>query len=765
MPQIAGPLGRSWAVGTDDFALVCPGVALTHILWAALAQVQALRRGSQLIGVPRWLWDLVFTLCILAVLLDVVITFFASRGAILDTCRRSPVVTLLGYRAVLGLLVSTTAATAVTAGLVIEEATEPSLDGFVTFWNPSDRVCFWLAGLLLIFIIGWHVLVSAMAWLLSKPAASHGALASGASRGRSVFVALRAFGASDSMAREMVEVLMQLLGDVDLVPSDVVFGLMLVGLRQRQDGRGAPEPGSAIDVGGSPEDEAVLRDFQRLVPYAFGIYGCGLHAIGEAACEGTSMVQPLRLAAACGRVVLPPCLQSPKLITRRCQPASGDIEGDDCIFGSSYPLRRLVAEQDTVELLWATWQRTDVSSAPPFAVLLDHESQELVITIRGTFSVQDCLIDARCKPEYFDPFASQRAANGQEAQPETGAEAERYAHAGMLVAMRDIKNRLAERGILEDVLAEGRRGHGYKIVVTGHSLGAGVAVLLALELRSEYGEAVRYVGFEPPGCAVSPGLASEIEHELGWSSLVLSQDWVPRISVRSLQLLREQVLDEIANCEQSKFQLAMLMSRRGVVPMFCPCWRWLRLQLGHLPRFCRPDFARGRLARDRQEPGNDLEEGQHREVHEPDDTPAHVLRGGSTGQCEAATVFARQRRAQRAEAGFYALPTRCPGRRLVLRSMGTESMLCGLVARRRAWKAAFWQRPEDLDELLVATDAVEAHFPFIIEGALKDAIARLDEEGDAATRITPQGGPPSSTPRREAAPRLQAMLGAPIISV
>lgn len=89
---------------------------------------------------------------------------------------------------------------------------------------------------------------------------------------------------------------------------------------------------------------------------------------------------------------------------------------------------------------------------PRHFVAFDHSRQSIVVAIRGTNSISDIITDLICANEPFE--------NG-------------YAHGGMKSAAEIICKSLIPS--LRDLLAQYPR---YSIVVTGHSMGAGVAILL-----------------------------------------------------------------------------------------------------------------------------------------------------------------------------------------------------------------------------------------------------------------------------------------------
>ena len=97
---------------------------------------------------------------------------------------------------------------------------------------------------------------------------------------------------------------------------------------------------------------------------------------------------------------------------------------------------------------------------PGHLVLLDHVSSAVVVAVRGSARVQDVLTDLVCERATF------------ECELGTG-----WAHAGMLKAA----TRLLE-AVMPTVRAALSSHPGYRLVLTGHSLGGGLAALLAMLL-------------------------------------------------------------------------------------------------------------------------------------------------------------------------------------------------------------------------------------------------------------------------------------------
>ncbi len=93
----------------------------------------------------------------------------------------------------------------------------------------------------------------------------------------------------------------------------------------------------------------------------------------------------------------------------------------------------------------------------------------------------------------------------------------------------------------------------WRIVVTGHSLGAGAAALVALYIRSFYPKS-RAWAFEPPGGLVDGQLARASSDCI--TSVVLGKDWVPRLSISSFERLRDEMVRAFTigccYCKQAK---------------------------------------------------------------------------------------------------------------------------------------------------------------------------------------------------------------------
>ena len=88
--------------------------------------------------------------------------------------------------------------------------------------------------------------------------------------------------------------------------------------------------------------------------------------------------------------------------------------------------------------------------------------------------------------------------------------------------------------------------------VTGHSLGAGCATFLALMLKREYPD-LRCLPYSPPGGLVTMKTAKAVAPFT--TSFVLNTDIVPRLSVESMEKLRNDVLDLISRIKVSKMDV------------------------------------------------------------------------------------------------------------------------------------------------------------------------------------------------------------------
>jgi sn1-specific diacylglycerol lipase len=96
-------------------------------------------------------------------------------------------------------------------------------------------------------------------------------------------------------------------------------------------------------------------------------------------------------------------------------------------------------------------------------------------------------------------------------------------------------------------------------MITGHSLGAGIAVLLAIMLKDRY-PYLQCFGYGVPGGLID--LQSAQECKTFVTSIVLGNDIIPRMSFRSLCLLRNEVLDCIARAKVNKITIIRSLLNR-----------------------------------------------------------------------------------------------------------------------------------------------------------------------------------------------------------
>lgn len=149
------------------------------------------------------------------------------------------------------------------------------------------------------------------------------------------------------------------------------------------------------------------------------------------------------------------------------------------------------------------------------AVFADDAASALVVAIRGTGSMRDLLTDLVCEPAPLQPGELQ-----------VGEVDAQFVHDGMWRSAQRLVDEL--QGTVQAALEE-RPTH--RVIVTGHSLGAGVAALLCLLWKPLLGDRVTSVAFASP--QTLDAAAARAAEGQGVTSLLLGDDLVPRLSLRS----------------------------------------------------------------------------------------------------------------------------------------------------------------------------------------------------------------------------------------
>lgn len=85
----------------------------------------------------------------------------------------------------------------------------------------------------------------------------------------------------------------------------------------------------------------------------------------------------------------------------------------------------------------------------------------------------------------------------------------------------------------------------------GHSLGAGAAVLLSLMLKHRRPD-LRCIAFSPPGGLLGSEAARYSENFV--MSVVIGKDIVSRLSPRTIEMLKCELIGELNKCTYSKVE-------------------------------------------------------------------------------------------------------------------------------------------------------------------------------------------------------------------
>ncbi|KAI9286602.1 hypothetical protein BC943DRAFT_336323 [Umbelopsis sp. AD052] len=177
--------------------------------------------------------------------------------------------------------------------------------------------------------------------------------------------------------------------------------------------------------------------------------------------------------------------------------------------------------------------KDDKSYAPSYYLIKDHDSKTIILSFRGTYSLDDLAVDLTCEYDDFILFGDQ--------PPRTYR-----VHSGMYRAARAIYQEGS--GVLMTAVKQALvENDGYGLVLVGHSLGAAIAAILTLMLASPESCTTTLQSGLPPFrpvktyCLATPCCMdiqlSERSRKL-ITSMVYSYDVITRLSLGSIRDLR-----------------------------------------------------------------------------------------------------------------------------------------------------------------------------------------------------------------------------------
>ncbi|KAJ3278673.1 hypothetical protein HK104_002114, partial [Borealophlyctis nickersoniae] len=182
----------------------------------------------------------------------------------------------------------------------------------------------------------------------------------------------------------------------------------------------------------------------------------------------------------------------------------------------------------------------------PYMVCFDHDHKSVVVAIRGTYSTIDLLVDLKIdlEPLLFEGMEEEGTTVSVE-----------WCHSGVLKTARNIIKDIRETdvlGMLKGGKGEKEEYKDYSVVVCGHSLGAGVAALVAYYLHLG-GYPVQCYAYEPPGCLITAQAASFMNPFV--TSVVVGDDFVARLGRNSMEILKADIDRVLRTCNVPKWRV------------------------------------------------------------------------------------------------------------------------------------------------------------------------------------------------------------------
>nr|CAB3236194.1 sn1-specific diacylglycerol lipase alpha [Phallusia mammillata] len=357
-----------------------------------------------------------------------------------------------------------------------------------------------------------------------------------------------------SNAKAALDDVARIFGDFfrnqDLVPSDIVAGFILLRHKQQRSQEeiqksddnpikeymcGRPITENTIFMDHSNQTEA--HEFSVMTyycQYAVASYGPLMYMYSHMACGVCYLMEECM----CGADRTSCC---PATSNHHRPFASATIRKDTCCEWRTSAIRKTMLEnglRGDVDLVYVSWNNDLYKQ--PFFVAVDHKMKSIVVTIRGTLSDIDALTDIVATPMQI---------------PE--CDSSWKAHKGIVQGAIYIRQQLLEEEMILSQafgrdLSRGTRD--YQLVIVGHSLGAGVAVILSISLKRRYPHLICYA-YSPPGGLLSLAAMEGSKHYI--NTAVLGKDMITRTGIVQLERLRNEITSLLKATSLPKYRVIL----------------------------------------------------------------------------------------------------------------------------------------------------------------------------------------------------------------
>ncbi|CAL7933804.1 unnamed protein product [Xylocopa violacea] len=328
---------------------------------------------------------------------------------------------------------------------------------------------------------------------------------------------------ADETFQHVAGLFCSLFHGTDLVPSDLVAGFILLRIKQKREVHELRRlnllpvktyTSDASEIFQNTPSWMSLEKAHYYMKLCLAFYGW-IFAIYQQSCTGCFNVMKNLTYCACLR--------------RKAVP----IVGDNCCYCYLAGVQSLLP-LSTDDIVFASFK--DRLCEIPFCVMVDHRTSNVLIIIRGSLSLRDLITDFAADSGIFE---------GEGIPPGT------QAHNSMIIGAKVILKLLDDNKVLERAFNMYPQ---YNLVITGHSLGAGIGILLAFLLRPRYPFLIVYAFSTPAGLLTREAARAAEEFAL---TIGIGDDLVMRLSVDSVENLRTAKLMALRMCRLPKYRVVL----------------------------------------------------------------------------------------------------------------------------------------------------------------------------------------------------------------